>query len=176
MCQRGAVGRLPPGHRLAGGLWDRLQPPETIQEGEGLITRIAALDRRHEQLPCFTNVASIKRRHAIVQQLVRLALVLGEGGTSSLDVGACPRVASVEEPHSTPDGDRPLILAFEVVIETREKQLINLHVVVDATLPKREVGRVIPSRIGHEKWWEKLPQIMGQTCRRVNRPPLPFEV
>ena len=63
-----------------------------------------------------------------MHQLFGPALPLGERAAGAFDVRPGPGVAAVEEQDAPPDVDGFLVPAGEVVIETREQQLVDLRV------------------------------------------------
>ena len=72
---RGAAGRRRQRARDRRG---GLEPFDPRQQRQRFVARGAVLDRRRDQLPRRAGVAPIERRHAGVEQLVALALPLGD--------------------------------------------------------------------------------------------------
>jgi hypothetical protein len=68
----------------------------------------------------------VERGHALLNQLLGLALVLGERAARPLDVGTRAGVATVEEEHARPHADRAIVFAGKIVIQTREQQFFYL--------------------------------------------------
>ena len=94
-------------------------------------------------------VAAVERRTAGVQQLVALALPLGDRAAGPLDVGAGPGVAAIDEQHARPDVDRELVLLGEIMVEPGEQELLDAGVAI-ALRHVGPVGRTVGTeRIGH---------------------------
>ena len=62
-----------------------------------------------------------------MKQLIRFALLLGNGGTGALDIGTSTTVASFEKHHASPDVDRFLILTSEIQVQAGEQQTLDLR-------------------------------------------------
>ena len=88
----------------------------------------AALDRRRQQRARSAGIAAVERGGAGVQELVALALALGDGAARTIDVRLGPRVAAIEKEHARPDADGELVLSDEVVIEPGEQELFDARV------------------------------------------------
>ena len=91
----------------------------------------------------------MERRDAVLQQLLRLALPLGERAAGPFDVGAGARVASIEKQRPRPDVDGCLVLRGEIVIETDEKQLLDLGITIRLRRGIERARTIGAKRIGH---------------------------
>ena len=65
-----------------------------------------------------------------MQQLVGLSLALGQRTACAFDVGAGPRMATVEKQHAGPDVHRLFVAPGEVVIESREQELLDTRIAI----------------------------------------------
>ena len=65
-----------------------------------------------------------------MQQLVGMPLPFGQRAARALDVGAGPGMPAVEEQHAGPDVHGLLVAPGEVVIESREQELLDTRIVI----------------------------------------------
>ncbi len=111
-----------------------------------------ALNRRIQQLARRVDLPSLECLHAVVQQLLRLALLLGQRASGAFDVCPRPRVLPIEEERARPDIDRLCVVRCEVVVEAAEQQAFDLGVALGGTVGRRrdEAFDVAGAeRIGH---------------------------
>src|SRR5262249_42477265 len=127
----------------AGGL----EPVEPGEQRQGLLGRGAAVERRGQQPPRGLGIAARERGGAVVDELLSLALTLGDRAARALDVGAGAGVAAVEEEHPGPDIDRQLVLTREIVIETAEQELLDAGVTI--AIAGIGLGGVEAKRVAH---------------------------
>ena len=128
---------------------------EPLEQHERLFALRTALDGRGEQRPRGPRIAAIERGRAGLQELVALALPLGDGAARPVDVGLGPRVAAIEKEHPRPDADGELVLSDEIVIEAGEEELFDASVAF-ALRHFSRFGEVVgPQRVGHRKWCSK---------------------
>ena len=80
--------------------------------------------------PRGVRLAALEGRGAGLDQLLPLALALGDRAARALDVGAGAGVAAVEEQDARPDVDRELVLAGEIVVEPGEEELFDARVTI----------------------------------------------
>jgi len=122
-------------------------------EGRGLrspfVGRRAGVDGRLQQAPRLVAVAAVERGQAGLEQLLRLALPLGERAAGPLDVRAGAGVPSIEEERTRPDVHRLVVLSGEVLIEAEEQELFDLRVAIGFRFGIERSGTVGAKRIRH---------------------------
>src|SRR5439155_15039906 len=123
----GAQRERPDAPKRSGRLrTDAVEAIQALEKGQRIFRRRAGVDGGLQQAPRFLAVAAVEGRDAGLQQLLRLALPLGERAARALDVGARPRVAAIEKQRAGPHVDGLFVLRREVVIEAGEKKLLDL--------------------------------------------------
>ena len=127
-------------------LFETVQP---IEQRERLIGRRALQHGGLEQPSRFARFAAIERRDAVVQQLLGLALPLGQRAARPLDVGARARMAAIEEQRARPDVDRLFVLGGEVVIEAEQQQLLDLRIAIRVRRAVERAFGIGAKRIRH---------------------------
>ena len=128
---RGASSRCRRSERDAAARRRRgFEPVHPIEHRQRLFRRRAAVDRRLQQPARFVAVAAVERGDAVLQQLFRFALPLGQRAARALDVGAGARVAAIEKQRARPDVDRLLVLRGEVMVEADQQELLDLRVAI----------------------------------------------
>ena len=127
---RGRNGSLDGAAAPAAGS-DRRRRADAIdarQKRQRHVVRAAALHRRIQHLPRGLDLAALERRDAVVQQLFRLALLLGHRAARALDVRAGARVVAIEKQRARPDVDGLRVVGGEVMIEAGDQQALDLGV------------------------------------------------
>lgn len=98
---------------------------------------------RRDERPGLAGVAAIECEEPAVQQLVTMALALGDGAAGPLDVRPGSSMAAVDEQHAGPDVDRLVVLIGEVVRQAGEQELFDAGIAVtirDVSPSGRTVG------------------------------------
>ena len=113
------------------GGFDRRRTIQALEDGERFVGRRAAVDGRLQQPARFLPFAALKRGDAAVQELLGLALALGERAAGPLDVGARTRMVAIQEERARPDVDGVLVAGGEIVVQTDQQQLLDLRVAID---------------------------------------------
>ena len=108
------------------------------------------LDRLGNQLAGFDRFAAIEGGDSTLQQLLGLPVTLGQRGARALDVGASPIVPALEKDDPRPDVDGLLELARKILIETREKELLDPGFAVGLAWLARGLGWFGAQRIRHQ--------------------------
>ena len=85
-----------------------------------------------------------------MQQLVGMSLTFGQGAARPFDVGTCPGMSTVEEEHAGPDVHRLLVAPGEVVIESREEELLDTRIAIANGMRVQAVVVVGAGGIGHQ--------------------------
>ena len=101
------------------------------------------LDGGGDECPRFTRVAAIEREETAVEQLVPMALALGDRAAGAFDVSAGTGMTAVDEQHARPDVDRLIVLVGEVVRQAGEQELFDVRIAVtirDVSSGGRTVG------------------------------------
>jgi hypothetical protein len=128
-----------------------LEPVQPVENGPCLVGGSPVIDRGLEQPARLVSLAPAERGEAILQELLRLSLALGERAARALDVRPGPRMTPIQEQHAGPDVDRLLVLRREVMIETNEQQLLDLRVPTRIGGGIERSGGVGPERIRHDR-------------------------
>ena len=131
-------------------LGDVFEPFDPSEQGERFFRRRPMIDGRGDQLTRFRRLPTIECRTADVQQFFALPQPLRYRPTRPLDIGACPRMPTVDEQDAGPDVDREIVLFREIMVEAGEKQLLDPGITVafrHVAPPRVTVGA---QRIGHE--------------------------
>ena len=110
--------------------------------------RRAPRQRVAQQRAGLLHVAAIERIEALVDQGFGLALPLGLRAPRALDVGASAIVMAIEEQDARPEIDGGVELAGEVVIEPRDEQVLDAHV-LSGGAGRLSRGRDGRQRLGH---------------------------
>ena len=113
------------------------------------VRRGSTFDGAFEQAPGSRDVAAIERRHTAFEELLRLALPLGQRGTGPFDVRTRARMMPVEEQRARPDVDRLIVAPGEVLIEPVEQQLLDLGIPIRLRRGMNGGGVIAPKRIRH---------------------------
>ena len=123
------------------------------EERERNIVSAAALDGGIQQLPRRLDLAALERRHAVVQQLFRLALLFGHRAAGALDVRARARVIPIEKQRARPDVDRLRVMAGEILIEAREQKTLDFGVTLGVAVDRglTLIGWIRAERIRHAR-------------------------
>ena len=148
-CRRGRLETLAARQRPGRGDRAGFEPIQALEDGERLVARRAAVDRRLEQPPRLAAVAALERRDARVQQLFRLALPLGERAAGPLDVRPRPRMTPIQKKRPRPDVDGVVVLRGEVMVEADEEELFDLRVPLRIRRGVGRAGTVGAKRIRH---------------------------
>ena len=84
-----------------------------------------------------------------MQQLVALALLLGQRVARALDIGTRAPVAAFEKRDPRPDVDRLFVVTAEILIETRQQEFLDARGTIGlaqrtvlSTLAQAEIGRI----------------------------------
>ena len=93
-------------------------------------------------------IAAIERCLTGMDQLFRLALLLGERTAGAFDVRARLAVRAIEEQDPRPDVDGELVPARKVMIEPDEQQFLDSRVAI-ATISVPDGGTIEAQRVGH---------------------------
>ena len=128
----------------------RLQTIQTIEERERLFGCGAAVHGRHQEAPRCHDVAAAEGFDTRVEQLLTLALALGDRAARPLHVGTRARVAVIEEQHTRPHADRELVLAGKIMVESGEEEVFDSGVAVSLLKIGRCRGPVGAKRVGHQ--------------------------
>ena len=125
---RGRNGSFDAGASAAGSWRRGVNAVDAREKRERDIVRAAALHGRIQHLPRRLDLSTLERRDAVVQQLFRLALLLGHRAAGALDVRARPRVIAIEKQRARPDVDGLCVVGREVLIEAGKKKALDLGV------------------------------------------------
>ena len=117
-CRRGGDGCV--AVRSARRCSHSIQVPEALEEDQGNLIRPALFNRTGQQIARALQIPRLVRSDTLMKTLFRFALTFGQRAPGALDVGTCPPVTPLEEGHSRPHVDRLLVVAAEVLIETRQ--------------------------------------------------------
>ena len=88
----------------------------------------AALHRGVQHLTGRFDLSPLERRHAVVKQFLRFALLFGHRAAGAIDVGACSRVIAIEEQRARPDVDGLRVMRRKILIESRKQQAFDFGV------------------------------------------------
>ena len=126
---------------------------DTRQERERHIVRTATLNRGVQHLARRLELSAFERRHAVVQQLLRLALLFGHRASGAIDVRARARVIAIEKQRAGPDVDRLGVVSGKILIEARNEKALDFGVAlcVAAGRGRRFAGWIRAERIGHAR-------------------------
>ena len=83
-----------------------------------------------QQLTRTRDVAVAKGVEALVEKRFRFALALSLGTPRTFDIRTRAIVMPIEEQHARPEIDGVVVVAREILIETREEQLLNPRVAI----------------------------------------------
>ena len=72
----------------------------------------------------------MERGDAVVKQLLRPSLALGERAPRPFNVRAGTRMIAIEEERARPDVDSLIVLPREIVIQTGEEELLDFGVAI----------------------------------------------
>ena len=118
-----------------------------MQQAQRLVAAAGPLGGREEPAGCAV-IAAIERCLTGMDQLFRLALLLGERTAGAFDVRARLAVRAIEEQDPGPDVDGELVPARKVMIEPDEQQFLDSRVAI-ATISVPGGGAIEAQRVGH---------------------------
>lgn len=101
------------------------EPLDAIEHSLSIVQRSTALDGVRHETSSQGDITSVKGLDALMEDRFGLALPLRLCATGSLDIRACSTVMTVEEQNAGPQVDGLFVVAGEVLIETREQQLLD---------------------------------------------------
>ena len=90
-----------------------------------------------------------------------MSLPFGQGTARPLDVRPRPGVPAIEEEHAGPDVYRLLVAPGEVVIESREEELLDTRIAIANGRQFQTVVVVSASGIGHQIVWTQGASARG---------------
>ena len=85
-----------------------------------------------------------------MQQLVGMSMAFGQSTARAFDVGTGPGMSTVEEQHARPDVHRLLVAPREIVIESREEELLDTRIAIADGTWVEAVAVVGACGIGHQ--------------------------
>src|SRR5438105_3688091 len=98
---------------------------DAIEQHQRAVARRALTDRACQQFARGLDITSFVRVQAAVQELLGLALTLGDRLARPIDVGASAIVIPVEENDARPDIDRLFVVFREVMIEAGDEKFFD---------------------------------------------------
>ncbi len=119
-----------------------------MQHRQRLFVRCAALDGRGQQAPGALDIAVVEGLESLVHEPFGLTLPLGLRAARTIDVGAGAVVCTIQEEHACPDVDGVIHAAGEVLVETRDEELLDARLAFGIGQRKSE-RRVTGRRVDH---------------------------
>lgn len=131
-------------------LTPQLEPIEPVQHRQRFVVRRPTIERVVQETTRLLTFAPLERGHAVLKQLLGLALTLRQRAARPIDICARSLMRAVEEQDPRPDVDGLLILPGEIVIEAGEEKPFDRR---GPVLPRRRCFArpwgVGAKRIGH---------------------------
>ena len=141
-------------HGRAWGRTPLFEPVEPIEHGQRFVGRRALRHRRLQQTTGLAGVAAIEGCYAVLQQLLRFPLPLGQCAACPFDVRPRPRMAPIEKQRACPDVDGLLVLCGEIVVQTGEQELLDLRIPIRFRRSVERMSWVVAKRVGHKMSFE----------------------
>ena len=133
---------------------------EAIEKNVGGVASPLSCPR--EKVARLFHISGVVGCDALVQQLLRLPLAFGKRAPAALDVGPGPIMVTIKEDDARPDADRAFVSAREIVIQSRQQELLDASLTVGIT---RLAGRT--DRFGRQRIRQN-GAIIGQKPVLVN--------
>src|SRR5207247_4273925 len=122
-----------------------------FEKGKRVFRRCPGIDGSLKKTPCLFRVAAMKSGDAGLQELLRLALALGERASRPFDVRPGTGMAAIQKQRPRPDVDRLFVLAGEIMVETPEEELFDLRITIGILRAIERARPVGTKRIGHRQ-------------------------